>query len=550
MVEAVAPSPARVAVAAERPERDRIRSRGLLVVVVLTTIWALAPIAYLLFDILRDGGVLSGAGSATAGADQFQYLSWIRESGAHGLIANEFQLTPNAAAFLHPMFLLSGIAWRLGLPLQLALLLWEPTAIVVMVGGFAAYVARSERGPARAAVLLLAIFYLTPVLAVLDWTHQLNFGQVFELHLGMEELSPAWQLWGYVPTAVSLGLMPLALVAGEHALEHRRGHRYILAAAAASLFVAWLHPWQGATLVLVWFGIVCWGDGLRGRLRLLLPAATALLPLIYFQLLARYDPAWHVAQAQNREPHFPFWVLAGALGPLAVPALLGLLNRPRSAHDRITRLWVAAGLLVYFAEHTFELHALQGLSLPLAVLAAAGWRRPFSAWDAQKGGRPTARYLRPPAVAATIAIALLTVPGVIWSAAWYRTSIRGHYEPYIFTASEHAALTFLERAPRPGGVLASRYLGMAVPAFTGRSTWVGHKVWTPDYRLRSGQADALLAGHLRRAQARSLVRATGAAFVLADCSERGDMRALLGSMVSDVHRFGCVTVYELADRAA
>lgn len=507
----------------------------MLVAVVLAAAWAFAPIVWLLVDVLRHGGVLSGAGSATAGADQFQYLSWIRESGTHGLIANQFELAPNAAAFLHPMFLLSGIAWRLGLPLQLALLVWEPIAVVVMVAGFAVYVARSETGRARLGVLLLAIFYLTPVLAVLDWTHQLNFSQVFELHLGMEELSPAWQLWGYLPTAVSLGLMPLALVAGEQALAAGQlsQRRYLLAAAAASLAVAWLHPWQGATLVLVWIGIVCWGRGWRARLPLLVPAATALLPLVYYQLLSRFDHAWQIAQNQNREPHFPLWVLAAALGPIALPAIVGLLSRPRDRHARITRLWLAAGLLVYFTGHTFELHAMQGLSLPLAVLAAAGWRRAFPG-------------VRLRSVAATVAVVLLTIPGVIWSAAWYRNSIRGHFEPYIFTASEHAALTFLERAPGPGGVLASRYLGMAVPAFTGRGTWVGHKVWTPDYAQRVKQAKALLSGRLRREPARSLVRASGADYLLSDCSERADMQKLLGPMVSGVHRFGCVRVYALA----
>ncbi len=539
-----------MAAAPAGPGPDPLWCRGVIVVLALVSVWALAPIAYLLIEIMRHGGVLSGAGSATAGADQFQYLSWIRESGLHGLISDQFELAPNAAAFLHPMFLLSGIAWRLGLPLQLGLLLWEPIAIVVIVGGFAAYVARSERGTARVAVLALAIFYLTPVLAVLDWTHQLSFAHVFDLQLGMEELSPAWQLWGYLPTALSLGLMPLALLAGERAVAARAERRavaaraggralaaragaprwYLAAAAGASLAVAWLHPWQGATLVLVWVGIVCWGRGFRVRLPLLAPALAALLPLIYYQLLAKYDHAWRIAQAQNRQPHFPLWVLAAALAPLAVPAALGLLNRPRGAHDRITRLWVGCGLLVYFAEHTFELHALQGLSLPLAVLAAAGWRRLF----------PGTRVRT---VAATIAIALVTIPGVIWSAAWYRTSIRGHYEPYIFTAAEHAALTYLEHAPARGGVLASRYLGMAVPAFTGRATWVGHKVWTPDYAQRLEQANALLSGRLAPAQARSLVRASGAAWVLADCSERADIGTLLGSIVSGVRRFGCVTVY-------
>jgi hypothetical protein len=536
------PSP-RTPVARGRARRSAT-SRAIWVVVgTLVVVWAFAPIVALLIDVALHGGVLSGAGSATAGADQFQYLSWIRESGAHGLIANKFDLAPTQGVFLQPMFLISGIAWRFGASLQLALLMWEPVAIVAIVAGFTAYAARTERGPALAAVVLLAVFYMTPLLPLLDWTHQLQFQPKFSLHLGMEELSPAWELWGYLPTAISLGLMPVTLLAGERSLQSGAGERrrWALAAAAGSLAVAWLHPWQGATLVMLWIALACWGRGVRTRLLLALPALAAAAPLAYYQILAHADTAWRIAQRQNAEPHFPAWILAAALAPLAVPAAVGLVSRPRDVHDRTIRLWIACGLLVYFTQHTFEEHALQGLSLPLAIMAAAGWRR---IW--RRGARAAdSRARAADVVAATLVVALLTVPGVIWSAMWYRDSVRGHFEPYIFTPSEHAALTFLEHSSEPGGVLAAKYLGMAVPAFTGRGTWVGHKVWTPDYNHRAAKASALLAGHLSRPRARALVSASGARWLLADCTEHADLRRLLGHMVSAVHRFGCVTVYEM-----
>ena len=70
---------------------------------------------------------------------------------------------------------------------------------------------------------------------------------------------------------------------------------------------------------------------------------------------------------------------------------------------------------------------------------------------------------------------------------------------------------------------------MAVPAWTGRRTWVGHHAWTPDYQRRREQADALFNGGLDPGQARSLVAAIGPAYLLADCRNRVDLSAELGS---------------------
>ena len=88
-------------------------------------------------------------------------------------------------------------------------------------------------------------------------------------------------------------------------------------------------------------------------------------------------------------------------------------------------------------------------------------------------------------------------------------------------------------------MLAPEYIGMAVPAWTGRRTWVGHHAWTPDYQRRREQADALFNGGLDPGQAR-MVAAIGPAYLLADCRNRVDLSAELGV---PARRFGCATVY-------
>ena len=62
----------------------------------------------------------------------------------------------------------------------------------------------------------------------------------------------------------------------------------------------------------------------------------------------------------------------------------------------------------------------------------------------------------------------ITVPGAIYELQTFHDSERTGAAPYWFTPGEHAALAYLDRLKAPGAVLARQYLGMAVPAFTGR----------------------------------------------------------------------------------
>ncbi len=239
--------------------------------------------------------------------------------------------------------------------------------------------------------------------------------------------------------------------------------------------MAWLHPWQGATLLLIWVGMLVWGRGAPVYRRLAVPAIGTMLPLAYYWLLGHADAAWKLAQIQSTTGQLPWWALAVTFAPLALLAVPGLLAPADRLIERMTRLWIVAGLVVYFGQRVFPMHALEGLSLPLALLAVSGWRR--LVWRPRWG---------------VLAMAAAIIPGAVWSASFYHNNIHSHVAPYIFTPPEHSAMTFLERSRTTGGVLASYYLGMAVPAFTGRSTWVGHYAWTPAFSAREQHAGLLL----------------------------------------------------------
>ena len=191
------------------------------------------------------------------------------------------------------------------------------------------------------------------------------------------------------------------------------------------------------------------------------------------------------------------------------------------------RIWPFAAFGVYLAlDRTWFYQSLAGLSLPLAILAVKGWRA-----------------LRAPRAVAAAAVLVVTVPGMIWFVQQFVLTRADHF----FTTGEARALAFLDRSRRAGAVLAPAMpLGQAVPAFTGRQTYVGHYYWTPDYPGRSALAMQLFDGRLSHAQAAQLVRVSRAVFLLSDCRPgRVNLQPLLGELIARTWRFGCATVYEV-----
>jgi hypothetical protein len=178
--------------------------------------------------------------------------------------------------------------------------------------------------------------------------------------------------------------------------------------------------------------------------------------------------AWRIDARQNSVGHDPVWMIAVVLAPLLLVALAGIRRYPRGPLRTALVSWPVAGLLVYFASSQFAYHALQGISIPLAVLALAGWRGALGARAAA-----AARSRRLIATGAIAALAAFTIPGTLYELTSFRDSERSGAAPYWLTPGEHAALAYLQRDPTPGAVLSTQYLGMAVPAFTGRRTWVG-----------------------------------------------------------------------------
>jgi hypothetical protein len=491
---------------------------------------AFAVLCGLLLRVQLRGDVVTGADGFLV-ADPMQYLDWARQAGEHGLIANRHDLADGPRAFLHPGLLLSGALYRLGAGPAVAYLAWKPVAVAVLFAGSLLFVRRVvPRTGDRWLALALALFFCSPVAALVAWTGIGDEGDKLAVDFITGELWTGSYLWGYLFTAIAVGLLPLGLLAYER--------RRVVLAAAAGLLCAWLQPWQGATfaLVLVAAEVVAVrrgraaGTAARG---LALPLAATAAPLVYYLLLSLSDPSWELAGRVNELPRWPWWVLVAGLAPLGVPAAFAYrLPAPDFASVAL-RAWPLAAFVVYFQPAgTFPFHALQGLTLPLSILAVIALR----AWLGERAV---------PLAAAVAVLLLLCVVGTAYRVSELADAVHLGRQPFFLTAGEREALRHLDREREPGGVLAPVYSGIVVPAYTGRETWIGAGSWTPRQPERTEEAEALFGGRLDAEQAEALVRRSGARFLYSDCHGRADVTDVVAGFTDPPLRFGCATVWRV-----
>jgi hypothetical protein len=593
-IPAATPGPPPIVPDQRRERFDRFEL-ALLIVFGALSIWV---VALDVFHAAARGLVWTGTDGFYI-VDQMQYLAWVQSASHHLLVSNLFVLRSSPADYFQPAIAISGMIVALGVAPWLALLLWKPVAVIGLFLAIRAFAHRSVSGrDERRAVLALGLFF---------GSFSLVYGQVGIVG----DMFSAFLSWGYPFALMSVAAVLFALLRYDRA---RTAARLSLVPGLLGALASALHPWQGELLVIVvlFAEAVRWRELVRGR-RFALPLTTIGLtaaPLLYYFLLGRLDLSWDLARDASKHA-FPFSAIAIGIAPLAIVAALGYRGRPHGFLDLATRLWPLATLVIYFLSATglsaTPLHAFDGITVPLAVLAVRGvgqlgrrgpkratpWRPMSSRWaaegvapEATRGARPSRRASasrhgqlswrgwasrhgrlswrgwasrhgrlswRGRAVSTrraigTLAVMLATIPANVYA---LRLAQEGTApataNANFINSSESAALSYLRSAPVGGGVLTQFYLGEAVPARTGRQTFVGDCLWSePNCMPKSTEADTLFTGSLSPRASQTFVRQTGARFVLASCvPPQADLTPKLGKLIVSVRHFGCATVYEL-----
>ena len=387
----------------------------------------------------------------------------------------------------------------------------------------------------RRVALVIALFYFAPVAAFAARSQWRNES---DLQTIASEIWPGRYLWGYPFTALAVAAFAAALLTYERDRTTRRVRAW---APALGLLCSWLQPWQGATLLVVLLG----GEALqfrrtRANIRsLLLTVVATIGPLAYYLFLSRHDAAWKLARDVNQADLLPWSALLLCIAPLALPALLAYRRRGDTFQESAVRVWpfAAVGVYAFIAiTHvgTLAPHALQGLSIPLAVLAVAG-----------VGSLNVRMPQRAVVWVAAIALLALLTPGLLQRFDQARDVAANDSEPYYLRDGELRALEYLDANGLVGGVLASSFISPVVPGLTGRDTWLGLPSWTPNYQVRRGVANTFFAGGIKPTNAVLFAASTHARFVLSDCRNRVDLTSVLRPYLRDVKHFECATVYEL-----
>lgn len=516
------------------PARPRLVASEwlLLAAFALCSVWVLGLD---LWQVIEHGRVWTGTDGVYI-SDQMQYLGWVRSASQTGFVADLFVIHPTAAVYLQPAILVSGGLTALGVAPWLSLLLWKPIAVVALFLAIRAYALRGltdrGRGP-RLAVIALALFYG-------------SFSDVYGHFSVVGDLFPGFLSWGYPFALMGVAAAVYGMLAYDRACsDGRAGWTPGLLGGLAGA----LHPWQGEMFVLVIVGCELFGGvsraearrGLRSpRVRLALQTVVlALIPLVYYYSLGKLNIDWKLGQAASKHA-FPALAIGLVLLPLSLVALLGLRGAWRDFITRSAIVWPIACVLIYLQAYTSQgatpLHAFDGVTLPIAVLAVngcvtTGWRR-----------LPRHRTI------AVVLILLFTVPTTYYEMKLARSEVvPTGGNPNFITHGERQALAFLKSAPASGGVISSPYLGMTVPGYTGRHSYDGDCIWSePDCAGRNAITNQLLAGSLTAARARHVVAASHARYVLVACgSATAKLDAQLAPVTASVARFGCASVIEL-----
>jgi hypothetical protein len=463
--------------------------------------------------------------------DQLQYTAWIRDASKHVLVSDLFVLNGTPHDYLQPAIAISGGLTALGVAPWVSLLLWKPVAVLAVFFAVRAFCRRtlSDRTAQRVA-LVLAIFY----------------GSV-GTYPAIDESLP-FLSWGYPFTLLATAAMVGALLDYARA---RGQARLTWAAPLLGLLASWLHPWQGEILILVILGGEALSLNRSSAGRSLIPllaltvAATA-LPLVYYGALDHFDPVWRLGRVATLADHWDLGKVLLPLIPIAAAAALAYRKRPQGFLQAATRVWPFAALVVFeLSQHLFAatpLHALTGVTIPLAVLAVQGalslsWPRRL----------PAAHLL------VWLAVAAATIPETAHLMDLVRSKQVSERNGMNFVNhSEQRALDYLRHDPRAGGVITDYILGAVVPGDTGRRTYIGNCDWSVphcSWRWDNTWRIFLWSWAWRYPHGwyvRWVVHRSGARFVLASChSHVPHFARQLGSLLVGVHRFGCASVYEV-----
>ena len=443
------------------------------------------------------------------------YLSAI-EQGRLGNWAyrNLFTIEPHDAAFIQGFYLFLGHAARwLGLSSagiwHLSLLVMNIIAFLTVFRFIAAFLPTAGQ---RWTAYLLALFASGFDWFVLPPTWE-RAGALETLPLDpkMPEAHIFYSGLTYPHFMAAVALIPatflLVLLAFSHPAGSRKRWLLLLGAGICNLLLCVVYPYLILLIFLV-LGLyflllllqarrLLWAELAGLALVFLVP-----LPLLlyYAQVISR-NPVMQLwnAQAVTLSP-YPYHYLLAYL-PLLIPALLSLPKLGQYPEQRrrgiqFLWLWVIAVTVLLYTPINPQRRFVEGLQIPLAVLASLGLSTVILPW--MKQTRPVQAILRSPRYTVAglrrLGLAIFILGASLTHLYLYTGSIATltifQEYPMFRPAQEVAAMDWLgQRAGSEDRVLATYWTGSYLPNRALTISYVGHLYETIDFERRRAEAE-------------------------------------------------------------
>lgn len=294
-------------------------------------------------------------------------------------------------------------------------------------------------------------------------------------------------------SVASWALLALAAWGGYRAVEHGE-RRPLIVALLATLALGNFHPYQLPAIVLLPLAYalvrrVVLGSWPRAPWVGLMFAVAAFPGAAYHLWLLAHDPVVAARAAQNVTLIPPLWFVVLGFGFLLGFALARLLQRRLISAEVWALTWLLVAVMLVSLPTSVQSRFLQGVVLPLAllaapaVLAAYDWLtarvRGLAANPALAGLLLVSVFFASPLYAVARDLAIVQAPPPGW---------------YLLADTVDAFRWIADHTSRQAVVLASPDLGLFVPRHARRTTYVGHPHETLGYQRKAAATLAFYAG--------------------------------------------------------
>jgi hypothetical protein len=492
------------------------------------------------FSLQSDANRFMGLVGRDAIDDNNVYLGLMRQS-AEGrvLFTNNFTPEPNPPALFNFLYLSLGrVSHWTGWSLDLTHRLFGALSILLLTLSIYSFIATAIRKPFyRRFALVLACFgggFLWASRLILKATG-LNLRPI-TAWLVEVNLFHAMLVYPHFVFAAALMTGSLAMY-----LKSERVRRYMPAAAAGCVatVLAASHAFEAVAFIPIagaYLVIDALGQGkMPGASRWKCCALVVGMPvgmLLVNRWMLIMEPAWGdvVTRLSFHTPD-PFRLVLGLGASFAITVLTfeGFLRIDRTSGERMAKAWVLMVLvLAYVPFINWRWHLLNGIQIPLAVLATQGlrrtlFRRILLRRRALKKTRivPGGIWAPAPQMALMALVAIVCCLSAANLFLNYEDEVREIAPPTYLTRGELSAMDWMSsNVSLDAVVLASYKTGNYVPRLAGQRVFLGEDMLTHAFEIRAREVGQFYSTHWDDSQRESLLRRFQVGYVVYGPPER------------------------------